>query len=383
MTRFAAMIAAVALALPASLAAQDAPTPDYSEPDTWLCRPDRIDACATDQSVTVVEADGSMRVEPLVPDADRPFDCFYVYPTVSLDPTANSDMIAGQEELRVAHAQAARFRQHCRVFAPLYRQVTLTALRSLMAGGEMTADRALAYTDVKRAWQSYLSNDNDGRGVVLVGHSQGSGMLRQLLDEMSDPAERSLIISAMPIGTNISRSDTDPEAGDFAWMPTCQSADQAGCLVAYVTFRDSVPPPANSRFGRVETAGEQAVCVNPAALLGEDQTADAIFSTAGVGTSSQQMEHWVEGEPLPTTMFTSAPGLVSTRCVARGDFRYLEVSVNADPADPRADDIVGDVVVAGNRLDDWGLHLVDMPVAMGDLVALTKRQYRAWAAARD
>lgn len=383
MIRIASTVAALALTFPASLAAQDTVAPDYAEEASWLCRPDRIDACATDQSVTVVEADGSSSVQPLVPDADRPFDCFYVYPTVSLDPDGNSDMAAGQEELRVAHAQAARFRQHCRVFAPLYRQVTLTALRSLMTGGGLMGDRAMAYGDVKRAWESYLANDNDGRGVVLIGHSQGSGMLRQLLNDMTDPDERALIVSAMPIGTNIARSASDPAAGDFAWMPTCSSADQAGCLVAYVTFRDTVPPPANSRFGRVEADGQSAVCVNPAALLGKGEGSDAIFSTAGVGSSSQVVEKWAEGKPLPTTLFTSAPGLVSTRCATRGPFSYLEVAVNADPADPRVDDIPGDVLVAGNRLDDWGLHLVDMPVAMGDLVALTARQYAAWEAARD
>jgi hypothetical protein len=95
------------------------------------------------------------------------------------------------------------------------------------------------------------------------------------------------------------------------------------------------------------------------------------------------METWAQGDPLPTTMFTAAPGLVATQCVTRGPFRYLEVSVVADPEDPRVDDIPGDVLVAGNRLDDWGLHLVDMPVAMGDLVALTARQYAAWQAARQ
>ena len=383
MIKTAAIAVAFALAIPASLSAQQSPAPDYSVPESWLCRPDRIDACATDQSVTVVEADGSMSVEPLVPDTDRPFDCFYVYPTVSRDLTGNSDMVAGQEELRVAHVQAARFRQHCRVFAPLYRQMTLTALRSSRAGEPFAGDRALAYSDVERAWQSYLANDNDGRGVVLVGHSQGSGMIRRLLNEMTDPAERSLIISAMPIGSTISRSDSDPAEGDFPWMPICTSADESGCLVAYSSFRDTVPPPANSRYGRAGRAGEHVVCVNPAALLGDGGIANSIFSTSSTWSSSQEIEAWVAGKPIPTTQFVSVPGLISTRCVSRGDFTYLEVSVNADADDPRTDDIAGDVVRDGSRVDSWGLHLVDMAVVMGDLVALTERQYLAWKAARD
>jgi hypothetical protein len=40
-------------------------------------------------------------------------------------------------------------------------------------------------------------------------------------------------------------------------------------VIAYATFRDIVPPPANRRFGRTPTnPGMEAACVNPAALGG-------------------------------------------------------------------------------------------------------------------
>jgi pimeloyl-ACP methyl ester carboxylesterase len=116
------------------------------------------------------------------PDPKAPIDCFYVYPTVSLDATANSDMTAGPEEANVARAQLARFGSQCRIYAPLYRQVTLTALRATIAGRPMTnVDRTLGYNDVVDAWKYYLEHDNQGRGVVLIGHSQGSGVLTQLI----------------------------------------------------------------------------------------------------------------------------------------------------------------------------------------------------------
>ncbi|MXO86654.1 DUF3089 domain-containing protein [Altererythrobacter aurantiacus] len=355
---------------------------DYANNANWLCLPDRFDACASDQSVTVIEADGASRVEPLVPDADPAFDCFYVYPTVSLDPTPNSDMIAGAEEMSVAHAQAARFRQHCKVYAPLYRQVTLAALRDVMAGKPLTADGAMAYGDVKAAWEHYLANDNEGPGVVLIGHSQGSRMLGQLLNEMTDPAQRDLIISAMPIGYNVERS-ADGTRGDYPWMPACTSADQAGCVIGYVTFREEMPPPAQTRFGRATGEGMNVLCVNPAALLGHAESANAILAANGISSSSNPQADWVEGEPQPTTNFVSVPGLVGTRCVNENGASYLAMNVNADPADPRTDTIAGDVIVAGQRLPDWGLHLIDMPVVMGDLVALTERQYAAWAEGRS
>jgi len=71
---------------------------DYASPDSWLCRPGRKDACAADLSTTVVAADGKLTRENWAENSKAPIDCFYVYPTVSNDPTPNSDMIPGPEE---------------------------------------------------------------------------------------------------------------------------------------------------------------------------------------------------------------------------------------------------------------------------------------------
>ena len=35
--------------------------------------------------------------------------------------------------------------------------------------------------DVRAAWREYLANHNKGRPFVLIGHSQGSLMLQQLI----------------------------------------------------------------------------------------------------------------------------------------------------------------------------------------------------------
>ena len=114
-------------------AATETPKPnDYSDGQAWLCRPGRTDACAIDHTTTVIAADGKLSREAWTADPGAPIDCFYVYPTVSTDPGGNSDMNAGPEENGVVRVQFARFASQCRVFAPLYRQATLTQLR---AGG--------------------------------------------------------------------------------------------------------------------------------------------------------------------------------------------------------------------------------------------------------
>ena len=107
-------------------------------------------------------------------------------------------------EKRVVNAQFARFAAKCRLFAPMYRQVTLTALRAMIAGKPIPLDRELGYNDVVAAWNYYLAHDNKGRGFVLVGHSQGSGVLTQLIkNEIDGKPVQAQLISAILMGTSL------------------------------------------------------------------------------------------------------------------------------------------------------------------------------------
>ncbi|GFE81419.1 lysophospholipase [Steroidobacter agaridevorans] len=367
-----------------SSAPESAPPPaanDYSKAETWLCRPGRQDACAVDLTTTVIAADGKLTKEAFKANANAPIDCFYVYPTVSNDPTPNSDMNAGPEETNVVRAQFARFGSQCKLYAPLYRQITLKALRAAMAsGGGFPADRKLGYNDVLDAWNYYLQNDNKGRGVVLIGHSQGSGMLTQLIkNEIDGKPVQSKVLSALLLGTNIAVPKDKDVGGSFQSMPLCRSASQLGCVISYVTFRSDAPPPANSRFGRVPTEGMQAACVNPAALKGGKAEMHAYLSSGfnGVSTESAQPKPWVAGAKIETP-FVSVPGLLTGECVSNDTGSYLAITTNGNPADPRTDEIPGDVVAGGNVMKDWGLHLIDAHVAMGNLVDVVEQQSKAY-----
>lgn len=353
--------------------------PDYTQDGDWLCRPGRADACAADQSATVIAATGKRTAEPFVAAAAPKFDCFYVYPTVSLDKTANSDLEAGPEEKQVAAFQAARFAKNCRIFAPIYRQVTLTALQAIMAGRAVPADRTVGYADVRAAWYDYLRRDNGGRGVVLIGHSQGAGVLKQLLmEEIDRRPVAGQLISAMLIGTNVAVPEGRDVGGDLKTIPLCRRADQWACIVSYVTFRADAPPPANSRFGVVAQPGMVAACTNPAMLAGGKAITDNYLGATGAGIASAKQGPWTADGAAVTTPFVKAPGLLSAECAANGKFRYLAITVNAVPGDPRTDTIVGDVSVGGQVLADWGLHLIDMPVVMGNLVTLSATQAKTW-----
>ncbi|NBB17259.1 DUF3089 domain-containing protein [Caulobacter sp. SLTY] len=368
-------LAALAVLAFAAPAAAQPTANEYSKPESWLCLPGRADdACGVDLSTTVVMPDGKSNAVKLeATPAPAPIDCFYVYPTVSTDPTPNSDMTIDEAERRVVAVQFARFKHVCRPFAPMYRQVTLNALRQYMLGQNPGADRMLAYNDVKDAWEYYLKHENKGRGVVLIGHSQGAGVIAELVKREIDgkPAQK-LIVGVMPIGTNVPVD----EKGMFGSIPSCSAKGQVGCLVAYVSFRAEVPPPPSSRFGKVEGAGLHAACVNPAALGGGAGTADPYFWNRPLTAGSAPMA-WATGLET-TTPYVSTPGLLTTECVRAGEFSYLKVTTNADPADARTDTIPGDVVVMGKPDANWGLHLIDMNVAMGDLVGIVHAQGKAW-----
>lgn len=382
------LFAAMALVTAPGLAAAQtppapAPAPDYGRAENWLCRPGVADACDATQDATVIRADGTRSVEKFAATVDPKFDCFYVYPTVSLDPTPNSDLIPGAEEKTVAAFQAGRFSKHCRVFAPMYRQVTLTALQALLQGKPVVADRKMAYDDVKAAWDEYLAYDNHGRGVVLIGHSQGSGILKQLVARaIEGTPEQKLIVSVLIPGTNLAVPAGKDVGGDFKSTPLCHSAKDVGCVVAYTTFRADAPPPENSRFGVVPDAGMVAACVNAAALAGGSAVTDAYLGAKGAGLASLPMGPWTtDGAPV-TTPFVKVPGLIGAGCASTGTANYLAITLKGKPTDKRTTTIVGDIVVGGAVLKDWGLHLLDMPVVMGNLVDLSDAQARAWAAKR-
>jgi len=334
----------------------------YEDDTKWLCLPGKDDTlCTTGLDATTINPDGTTAVEKHVPATDPGFDCFYVYPTVSNDMTATADWNAGPEEKDCVTAQAGRYSRVCRVFAPLYRQITLTALN----GGVTPSadDRTLGYQDVIAALNHYLTNYNQGRGFVLIGHSQGSGVLQSLMAQEIDgrPELRARMISAHLLGTAVAVPDGQDVGGTFKNIPVCRKNDQFGCVLAYSTFRDSSPPPSNSKFGKV--AMGRAVCANPAALGGGKATLDPYLKPTQV-----------KGGMRVTTPFVHLPDFLQGQCVDMGDYTYLELSILPGMNAARPTDVSADIGA------DWGLHLIDVHIAMGNLVDLAGMQAAAFAA---
>ena len=360
-----AILAACCLAFPAGAAAKD---------DTvWLCKPGLADnPCKPGLATTQISPTGEVLGTSQPKQVKHPkVDCFYVYPTVSDDQTRNSDLSIDPEERSIALYQTARYSQRCRVFAPMYRQITLATLFSDTPATEQ--ERDLAYNDVVHAWKTYLHKYNDGRGIVLIGHSQGTFVLRQLITDLVDrkPGVRKRLVGAYLYGGNVEVKEGKLVGGDFKHIPGCEAPKQTGCVVAYSTF--NAPVPAESLFGRAAAADRDVLCVNPAAPDGSPHELDSIFPSAPfapgttIGIATQAV-----GVPMPdvSTPWIESKGAYTGVCDSSDDADVLEIaSLDGAPVLNPVPDAT------------WGLHLVDANIALGDEVRLLKKQAKAYAKA--
>lgn len=340
------------------------------EPATvWLCRPGLAnDPCAPDLTTTLYNAAGQVTGVRHVERAEHPkIDCFYVYPTVSDQPTPTADFTVDPVLRSIALYQAARYSSECRVFAPVYRQITLAALFS---GALVTPQmREQAYQDVRHAWLDYLHHDNHGRGVVFVGHSQGAGVLRRLLREEIDP-KPSLghkLVSAVLLGGNVTVKKGQDVGGDFQHIPACRSSRQTGCVIAFSTFDARVPPKAI--FGRSSDPNLEVLCTNPAALGGGSEELDPIYPTEPFAPGLIATGNQLLGIPPPTatTPWVESRKGYDGECSSVDGANVLQIT-------PRGSSPVIHPVPDAT----WGLHLVDANIALGNLIHVVHRQAAHW-----
>ncbi|MGX1811406.1 DUF3089 domain-containing protein [Nocardia sp. NPDC055321] len=314
-----------------------------AEPETvWLCRPGQAE-------------------DPCGGRSDAPVDCFYVYPTISTQAGDNADLTPGPEQRFIARQQAEPFGAACNVWAPVYRQSTLRGLQN-SPGPARSAALDVAYDSLESAWQDYLAHHNNGRGVVLIGHSQGSTMLRALIRNRIDgqPAQRQLISAIVP-GSNVLVRRGELVGGDFYSVPGCTAPAQIGCVIAYSAF--AVTPPPGTRYGFAPTeAGTsgtrgrfvfgpeyEVLCTDPGPLTGRsDRTLRS--SVGGLQVRAYTGSCTTGDGPHVLMIDGGGPGTGAPAATA--------LPVVPDPT--------------------WGLHLWDVNLAQPDLVDIVAAQARTY-----
>lgn len=326
----------------------------------WLCRPGLVgDPCAGNLTATALAANGSRTVRRASATGSSRFDCFYVYPTTSPQKSVNATLAVQSAETAVAMAQAARFSQVCDVWAPMYRQVTVAGLVKASTTDKQAV--LTAYDSVLSGWEDFLAHHDDGRPIVLIGHSQGASMLIRLVKHQVDgnAALRRRLVLAIMAGGNLAVPTGRTVGATFSHVPLCTRSGQTGCVIAYSTFPSE--PPADSLFGRpgkgvsvlsgqTRTTGVQVACVDPAALGGGTGTLQPYFPSAGQKLPA----------PAVDTPWVTYPDLYTASCEHRGGASWLQVTPTAA--------IGGRPIVTESLGPLWGFHLDDINLPLGNLV---------------
>ena len=330
----------------------------------WICKPGQSDdLCAGSISTkagTPPQVIGYQRPE------NPPIDCFYVYPTVSNQATPNADLSKDPEVKRVVVQQARMFSRVCDVYAPMYRQETNP--------GVYTEYTEVAYQSALSAWKDYLENYNEGRGVLLLGHSQGSATLGRLIDEEIDPKPglRKRMVGAILPGANIHVPKNELVGGMYEHVPVCSEKGEYNCLVAYSMYNGNPGnDPAFSDLGsgywaykipRPDRNQYEVVCANPAQLSGQTQLTPLI-----------NMDYLLEPPPggVETAFYNAYPNSGTATCDRDGTKHWLNVQLN-DDADPFLKAMIP-VVASGNN---W--HVPEVNVAEENLVQIAQLQTNSY-----
>ena len=206
---------------------------------------------------------------------------------------------------------------------------------------------------------------------MLIGHSQGSLMLQQLIarEIENDPAVAARMKLAIIPGYR--RAGAAGQAGrrdvqeDAAVQPS--RPDQLRDDLDQLS-RDATCRPEGAMFGYADRPGMTVGCVNPALPGSRDwvKLDSYWFARSSYPVAGGPIQWSTEGPP--PTPYLRTEGLVSAKCVNDGQRGYLSVHTNADPNDKRTDRIGGEVGILGMFLPGWGMHLADIAIAQGDLV---------------
>jgi hypothetical protein len=345
----------------------------YKSPTAWLCMPGRDDACTHDLTATEIHADGTRTIERFAAASDPKVDCFYVYPTVDMGLIPGNH--EGFEDLepmtRATLAQAARFRETCALYVPLYRQVTIGTY--FQPADQRDLRLAAAFADVEAAFSEYLARHDRGRPLVLLGHSQGAEMivrlLRRFFDDPHSPSAAALrkrLLVALAIGGHVEAPRDRKTGGTFRTIPICTADDERGCVVAYRQYAADKTVAAGANAPRV--AGDTTACVNPADIAGNARRTMSRSYFPLDGMARRRMRG-VEGI---TTPFVVLRGYYAGRCVEGADgFRYLAISSPAEAGDART----SPVDLSGMPFEkQLGLHLLDFQLPQGDLLDLVAKR---------
>ena len=187
-------------------------------------------------------------------DESHAADVFYVYPTVSTMSYEDNGRSWYADitlpEVRMEANGNQRFNKmlygEYNFYAPYYRQMIFEAYSQPALVLDSLAQIAAA--DVNDAFQYYMSHCNHGRPFFLMGHSQGSQMLIELLKHGMTSAQRQQMVAAYCIGYHVT-------AEELAAYPEALKPATDSLMQGLVIFNSVTDTAAISRVSRGDVVG--------------------------------------------------------------------------------------------------------------------------------
>ena len=227
--------------------------PDYNLPQNWMCHPvlKTTDVARQyDLKLTVLNSDTTHKFDTIYPRyTDTLVDIFYMYPTINMDMAKGNtaiDTIDRAVAEFVYREQAGIYAQYGRVFAPYYKQATIGVflMHNLSEPEKLELADYIdtAYRDVEAAFDNYLEKYNNGHKIILIGHSQGSDMMRFLLHRRFDnnPVLKSQLVVALSGGEpNYAATDGSRTGGSLEHIKTLDSSLplESGCIISWRSYK--------------------------------------------------------------------------------------------------------------------------------------------------
>lgn len=188
---------------------------------------------------------------------NKPADLFIVCPTVDLGTGGNKNMSLADNEAKknfygALNMERGIYEQHCRMYAPYYRQAVLADYD--LPANEAESYFNLAYKDVRAAFLYYMQHENGGRPFVLAGFSQGAEMCLRLLKEFgNEDFVKSNMVACYAIGWRF----TPQEAAEYPYIQSAKCADDLGKVII---FNSEAPEVTSSA---IVPEGVKTFAINP------------------------------------------------------------------------------------------------------------------------
>ncbi|MEY2829795.1 MAG: hypothetical protein RIQ33_1653 [Bacteroidota bacterium] len=241
------------------------PTPDYSFNKNWAALPSKWDECD--------KTPKGLSDEQAVAKAD----VFWIHPTTytqqpdhlySWNADVQNEKLNQRTDKSTMLFQASVFNAAGKIYAPRYRQAHIY---SFFVADKSEKWKALqfAYQDIKIAFEYYLKNYNNGRPIIIAGHSQGSLHAYWLLrDYFANKPLMKQLVAAYIVGMPIPKDS-------LSFIQPCYDSSQTNCYVSWCTFQKGFFPITYSEY-------KDATCINPITWIADESYASRKLNKGSV-----------------------------------------------------------------------------------------------------